>query len=213
MNNLSGFYHYIGKVALWYFVITAATFIIKDDVSLVDVVTIGKIFSLFMLLIVNGEIATDIDKRQKDIRIINCGILIVVIVITIITAMKFCGLDLEKSSISWFAKIILKFIYYNIFWISAFPLIAYAILDGYIAYMRNGTKKEKEVAVKFIVFVDLVCIFPLVLVYILTAIYSKIVTSQVVGLEVFTSGSMAIVLMSSAIATKAVESYFSSSES
>jgi hypothetical protein len=195
-------------VAIGYVAVIVATFLIKYEVTLVDIVTSGKIFSLFMLLVVNGEIASEIDKNQKDIKIINYSILVIVILITIVTTMKFLELDITKSNASNFIKSTIEFTYSNIFWISAFPLIAYSFLDCYIAYFKKGSDQEKEVAKKFLIFVDLTCIFPLVLVYILATVYSKIIVSGQDGIEVFTSGSMAIVLMSSAIATKAVEEYY-----
>ena len=202
------FYIYVVLSALGYVAVTAVTFLIKSTVDLVDIVTLGKIFSLSMLIVVNGDVASDNDMKKPDIRISNYTILAVSLLLTIINTMKFFTLDIQNSSVSAAVKPVLQFLYSNVSWLSAFPLVAYAILDFYIAYLRTGTSLEKDVARKFLVFVDIPCVFPLIAIYALVVWCSQRFHADLVGVEIFLSGSMAIVLMASAIATKAVEHYF-----
>jgi len=213
VSNLGAFYRYIGWLAFGYAAVTASAYLIKDTVTLVDVVTIGKIFSLIALLLVNGDVPRAVDKQERDIKIINYLILIGVILITIISSIKFLGLDLNESTASPIIKSALGVIYKHIFWLSALPLIAYAILDFYIAYFRRGRLQEQQTALKFFVFVDMVCVLPLALVYILSIIHAEFITGEKFEAAAFSSGSMAIVLLSSAIATKAVDVFLESENS
>lgn len=213
LNNLGGFYRYVGVTSLAYAAVTALTFLIKKDVSLVDVVTIGKIFSLFTIVLVNGDVPRAIDKEQNDIKMINYFILIVSTIILIMSCVKFLGLDFAESTTTPIVKNFLTIIYKHIFWISVFPLVAYAFLDYYIAFVRKSNIEEKQIALKFFVFVDLVCVLPLALVYLLGIIYAEFISGVKVSAEIFTSGSMAIALLSSAIATKAVEEFFEHQQS
>lgn len=207
--DLKIFYRRIAVIAVVYIIITFLTPMIKNNADLVDVVTMGKMLSLGLVLLVNGKITTEIDKNQKDIKRINQFLLICIIFIIIITFIKSMGLDINKSSASTELKYLIGLFSNSIYWIGIFPLIGYAILDFYIAYIRRGTIDEKNVAKTFFIFVDIACVFPLVLIYIITISYSKILTSKPLNEEIFMSGSMAVVLMSSAIATKAVEIFFS----
>lgn len=208
MSNLNAFYRYIGGIAFGYPAVAVATLFVRETVTLVDVVTIGKIFSLVALLLVNGDVPRAVDKEQRDIKAINYLILVGVIFIIIISSIKFLGLDFDESTTAPFIKSSLNIVYKHIFWISAFPLIAYAMLDFYIAYVRRGAQEEKRTATTFFVFVDMVCVLPLVLVYFLSIVHAEFITGEKFEAAIFSSGSMAIVLLSSAIATKAVDVFF-----
>jgi len=212
MKSLKRFYYYIAKLLVGYTLITLLAIASKQETSLVDIVTACKICSLFILIMVNGDIAKEIDRNQKDIKLINHSTLAIAIFITIISAIKFFNLNLDNSSISSWFKNILTFSHRNMYWISAFPLVAYAFLDLYIAYIRKGTHEEKAIAIKFLVFVDLACVLPLVIVYLLTGIYGFFRVPEDHGSELFTSGSMAIALLASAIAAKAVDVFFDKEE-
>jgi hypothetical protein len=83
MKSLKKFYYYIVKVVVGYGVIVLLTFVSKQEIDLVDIVTACKIYSLFLLLLVNGDIAKEINRDQKDIKVINYLILFLVIVITL----------------------------------------------------------------------------------------------------------------------------------
>ena len=206
--DLKRFYWRIAVIAVIYIFITFLTPLIKNNADLVDVVTMGKMLSLGLVLLVNGKITKEIDKNQNDIKRINQFLLVCVLLIIIITFIKFISIDINKSSASTELKYLISLFYASIYWIGIFPLIGYAILDFYIAYIRRSTIEEKNVAKTFFIFVDIACVFPLLLIYIITISYTKFFTSKPLNEEVFMSGSMAVVLMSSAIATKAVEIFF-----
>ena len=85
------------------------------------------------------------------------------------------------------------------------PLFAYGVLDFYIVVVRKSSRREQMVALNYLIFADLVCVFPLIALYILILLRIKLLISSQIDIELFVSGSMAIVLLSSSIAAKAVD--------
>ena len=99
-----------------------------------------------------------------------------VISILVVTTIKFLGLDIEESTLSPFIKNAFRVIYKHVFWIAALPLVVYLVLDYYVAYIHRGRSEEKQTAIRFFVLVDLVCVLPLALAYVLSIVHAEFIT-------------------------------------
>lgn len=187
------------------FFVTYLVFLSINNITIIDVITSLELFSLAVLVIVNGEIAQGIDKRKMDLKAINYFILTITLLVMVFMVVNLLGLEFTESRVEKGLLNIITIIKNKMYWLSAFPLVAYAILDLHIATSKNSSEKEKIVASYYLIFADIVCVFPLIILFCGSYIYSILTGDYINNIELFVSGSMAIVLMSSAIATKAID--------
>ena len=97
-DSLKALLAYITKLTIGYIIVALSVFFALENADLVDAITALKIFSLVVLLSVNGDIARHIDKTQNDIKRINYVILGATSIILIIITVKMIGLDVHKSN-------------------------------------------------------------------------------------------------------------------
>jgi hypothetical protein len=206
--QLAGFYTYVARYSVTFACVAGVAIALKDKPSVIDAITACKIGSLVSILRVNGEIAKQIDRSRGSVRKANHLILAVVALLIILLTAKFVwGYDHGAGLIPpW--RSALHAIYHHLWWLSAFPLVAYAGLNWYIAYMRPGSHRERTGALRVFVFVDVICVAPLLVVLLFLYFFSRYL-HETSNMEVFTSGAMAVVLLASSFATKAVDVLFS----
>lgn len=180
-------------------------YIAKQPFKIIDVISTLKLGSLITLIVVSGEIAKGVDRDKKDIRRINYLIIFITIFIGIFQFLKLIGFDGSNTQVNPNFQYYLSRIIDWMLYISTAPIFLYALLDVYIAYFRtDSTDHEKLVAKFYIIFVDFVCVVPLLIVITLSIFYILLGNSRDLIDYVF-GGSVAIIIIASAIAAKAVD--------
>ena len=178
-------------------------FFMRETFGAIEIVGVLKLASLAILLAVNGEIAVKVSGDRKDVRNINYLIILFVAVTLIFQFLKILDLQLPESGNKGTTILVFEFLKDNIFWISTFPIFMYTALDFYIAFAGNSDNDERLIAKLYIMFVDVPIVFPLLVVLALSSILLWFDPSSVEQ-NLFISGSMAIIIISSSVATKAV---------
>lgn len=213
-NRLGGFYRYVCYFSFVYIIVGGLVTVFKTQPELIDAVTACKIGSLIAIIIANGEIDHRIDRSTRGIKWMNRSILFVVLVLAVgLSAKLLSGHETASGAESSASKPLHRF-YQNLWWMSAFPLVAYGVLNMYIAYLGKGNVREKAIAARFFAFVYVTCVAPLLVVFLFLYFFGPYLHDPAMeylhnpAMEVFTSGSMAVILLASAFATKAVEAYF-----
>lgn len=177
---------------------------VQNEVTVADLSNALKLVSLFILILINGEIAHGIDREQVDIKRMNQTILGFTIIVTAILISKMIGLRLDGETTSaGFQRIFSAFQDY-ILWLTIAPIVLYAMLDFYIAFVRNSNKREKVVAKSYILFVDAPIVFPLIFVIII-AIGHIAMVGDTSSIDIFVSGAVSLVIVASSIAAKVVD--------
>ncbi len=185
-----------------------AVFVFVASPGLVDMVSACKSVSLILLIYANREIPHSIDlERNSDIQNMNFIIVLLSIFALIFMIIKTIVQDYSLLDTPEKGKEILSFFFYNSYWISALPIFSYCLLDIHIAFFRDSSINDRRVAVEFVLFRDLVCAFPLGLVLILTETYRAFSPQPdaAAHAELFFGGSIAVILLSSAISTRALD--------
>lgn len=183
-------------------------FLLVVDPGLVELVAACKIVSLFILIYANREIPHTIDiARRADILHMNHAIIVLSSVIAMLLIIKTVVQDYSLLTLPETGARLMGFFTVHSYWIATLPIFLYFLLDIYIAFFRRCPEVERRVALEFILFRDLVCAVPLMLVLLLTEAY--LLTSQQPGArayaELFFSGAIAVIQLSSAIASRALD--------
>jgi hypothetical protein len=139
----------------------------------------------------------------------NANFLIIVFsgLILVMMVVKTVAADYAAMAFPPRGEIAISMFSRNSYWLSVAPIFAYFGLDVYLAYFRrNSTASDHDNAMEFVVFRDLVCVAPLALVLVLAEVYSAVsrLPDARASAEFFFSGALAVILLSSAIATKAL---------
>lgn len=200
--RIANFYRYVVSFSGAFLIVAGLVVAVMPSPTLIDVVTACKIGSLVSILWVNGEIAHEIDRSRRGIRAANLVFLGVVALLIMVLLAKLFHMKPTTAPLAAFTQAI----YGHLWWLSAFPLFAYGGLNIAVAYFVAGNRTEAAVAQRFVVFVYAVCVAPLLIVFILLYFFSRYLHAP--PIDVFTSGSMAVVLLASSFATKAVDTYF-----
>lgn len=177
---------------------------VQNEITVADLSNALKLVSLFILILINGEIAHGIDREQMDIKRLNQTILGFTIVVTAVQISKMIGLTLDGETTSTGFQSAFSAVQDNIVWLTIAPIILYALLDFYIAFYRDSSSREKVVAKSFILFVDAPIVFPLVFV-IIVAVGHIALVGHTPTIEVFVSGAVSLVIVASSIAAKVVD--------
>lgn len=176
--------------------------------GLVDIVSACKIVSLLILIYANREIPETIDiARHTDLSLVNFLIIVLSGLIMVLMVIKIVVEGPELANFPPGGRRVMDFFSRNAYWISTLPVFSYVLLDFIIAFLRRGSPRDRSNALEFVVFRDLVCAAPLALVLLLAEVYGGVATNEPVAratAEVFFSGALAVILLSSAIATKAL---------
>jgi hypothetical protein len=183
-------------------------FLFVPSPDLVDMVGSCKIVSLLILIYANREIphAIDID-RHADVQRLNLGIISLSSLILILMIIKTIVQDYSVMAFPPAGAFLVRFFENNSYWISTLPIFAYFLLDVFIAFVRRSPEEDRRIATEFIVFRDLVCALPLALVLLLTELYlfmSPYEDAERTA-QLFFSGAIAVILLSSAISSKALD--------
>ena len=176
--------------------------------DLVDVVAACKIVSLFILIYANREIPHTIElDRQPDLDRINQIIVVLCSIILMLLSVKTVVQDYSLLALPPLGQQIIAFFSYNSYWIATLPVFTYGLLNLHIAFLRRSGDTERRVALEFVLFRDLVCAVPLALVLLLTEAYRMISgkPEAASNAELFFSGAIAVILLSSAIATRSLD--------
>ena len=175
--------------------------------SLIDIVSACKVVSLLALIYANREIPKNIElERHADISILNLLIALTSVLLMVLMVIKIVVDDYALLTLAPSGQAVLGWFSANAYWASTAPVFGYFLLDLYIAYARAGCPNDREVAAEFVMFRDLVCAAPLALVLLLTEFYSawSPLPDARPAAELFFGGALAVILLASAIATKAL---------
>lgn len=186
----------------------AFVFLLVVDPGLIEIVAACKIVSLFVLIYANREIPHTIDiETQTDLLHINKFIIVLCTVIAIMLIIKTVVQDYSLLTLPPHGAMLLGFFNENSYWLSTLPIFLYCLMDIYIAFVRRSAENERRVAMEFILFRDLVCAVPLALVLILTEAFLLVRPDAVdrVSVEMFFSGAIAVIQLSSAISSRALD--------
>jgi len=171
-----------------------------------------------MVLIVNGHIAHGIDRSQKIIFFINSIVLGLTVIIAGALLLKMFGNGLTPPSTGaeWY-EVKFYWLQKNVVFFTAVPIIGYALIDLFISMygakdfrgnsedIRKARANEKKMARNFFIYADLPALLPLSLVIVL--ILGDFVHFEHYHRDLFLSGAMAIIIMSSSICSLAVQMY------
>lgn len=174
--------------------------------SLVDLVAACKIVSLLALLYANRETPESIDiERRADVSAVNTAIIVVSAAVLLLMVIKTVVDDYAMLTLAPKGQAVLAWFDLNAYWVSTLPVFAYFGLDLYIALGR-GCPRDREAAWEFVVFRDLVCVAPLALVLALAEAYTALspLPDASESALFFFSGALSVILLGSAVATKAL---------
>lgn len=199
---------YVLGLLVGYGAAIGAVFLFVAAPGLVDMVSACKIVSLILLIYANREIPHSIDlERNADLQNANFVIVLGSIVVLVMMVIKTIVQDYSLLDTPERGREVLSFFFRNSYWISAIPIFSYCLLDLFIAFLRNSSSNDRQVAIEFVLFRDLVCAFPLALVLLLTETYSAFSpqAGAAAHAELFFGGAIAVILLSSAISTRALD--------
>lgn len=199
---------YAASVVLAYAGGVAFVFLFVAQPGLVDIVSACKIVSLLILIYANREIPEAIKlEREAAVSFANFAVIIVSGLILVMMVLKTV---LAPDAVAGFppaGRSVMTFFEQNSYWVSVIPIFCYVALDLVLAFLRRGSERDRANALEFVVFRDLVCVAPLALVLAISEVYHFSARTDPMArdaVEVFFSGGLAAILLSSAIATKAL---------
>lgn len=175
--------------------------------SLIDIVSACKVVSLLALIYANREIPKNIElERHADISALNLAIVLASVLLMVLMVIKIVVDDYAMLTLAPTGQAVLGWFSANAYWASTLPVFGCFLLDLYIAYVRRGCPGDREIAAEFVMFRDLVCAVPLALVLLLAEAYSgwSPVEGARAAAELFFGGALAVILLASAIATRAL---------
>lgn len=183
-------------------------FVLVVDPGLIELVAACKIVSLFILIYTNREIPHSIDiERRADILHANHAIIVLSTVIAILLIIKTVVQDYSLLVLPDTGAVLMAFFTVHSYWVATLPIVLYCLLDLYIVFYGHGSETERRVALEFFLFRDLVCAVPLMLVLLLTEAFLLTTASPDgrAAAELFFSGAIAVIQLSSAIASRALD--------
>lgn len=195
-------------VVVAYSVLVLLLMITRSSYTLYDVTSAMKIVSLLGLIAFNGEIYLSLDReKDRGIKAINRIIILYSLFVTGILFLKFYNVSKFESNtaVSEAARSILQGASDYSVWLSIVPLAAYAAVDVYILNSSNKSDQEKSVARIYIVFNDIVCLMPLMLVALASFIALILRAFNKNELETMINAVVVSTIIASATATKAIE--------
>ncbi|TVQ58285.1 MAG: hypothetical protein EA355_02340 [Rhodobacteraceae bacterium] len=183
-------------------------FLFRAEPTLVEIVSSCKIVSLLILIYANREIPESVDmRRHAGVARVNFLIIVFSGLILVMMVVKTVAADYASMAFPPRGEMAISLFSRNSYWLSVAPIFAYFMLDVWLAFVRrDAIATDHDNAMEFVVFRDLVCVAPLALVLALAEIYSTFarVPDARASAEFFFSGALAVILLSSAIATKAL---------
>lgn len=183
-------------------------FLFVAQPDLVQIVSACKIVSLIILVYANREIPHHIDlTNQTDLKTVNHLIVLFSVVVLILLTIKTLVQDYSLLQTTENGQRIIAFFSYNSYWISTMPVFLYCMLDIHIAFFRSSGGRDRHAAAEFVLFRDLVCAVPLALVLLVTETYRMFSETPDAAkfAELFFSGAIAVILLSYAIASRALD--------
>ncbi|MGF1554051.1 MAG: hypothetical protein ACFBWO_16340 [Paracoccaceae bacterium] len=198
---------YAGLLVLAYGAGVGFVMLFVPSPTLVDIVSACKIVSLFVLIYSNRETPESIDiGRHRDISAANLLIVLMSIGVLLLMVVKTVVDDYAMMTLAPAGRAVLMWFDANGHWVSTLPLFGYFALDLYIAFGGAHDPRDRAAAREFVAFRDLVCAAPLALVLILTEAYAALspLAEARDDAAFFFGGALAVILLSSAIASKAL---------
>jgi hypothetical protein len=175
--------------------------------TLVDIVSACKIVSLLALLYANRETPESIAiDHRPEVSAMNFGIIVTSTLVLLMMVIKIVVDDFAMVTLAPAGQFALAWFSANAHWVSTLPVFGYFALDLYIAAGRGGCAQDREAAWEFVVFRDLVCVAPLALVLVLAEVYTALspLPDAAASAEFFFGGALSVILLGSAVATKAL---------
>lgn len=199
---------YAASLVIAYMSGVGFVFLFRTEPTLVEIVSSCKIVSLLILIYANREIPEAVDmNRHKGVARVNFLIIVFSGFILVMMVVKTVAADYASMAFPPQGELAISLFSRNAYWLSVAPIFSYFALDVWLAYVRrDASATDHDNAMEFVVFRDLVCVAPLALVLTLAEIYSTVspLPDARASAEFFFSGALAVILLSSAIATKAL---------
>lgn len=183
--------------------LAARSFVPEPD--LVAFVSACKIVSFLFLLYENTEMPARVNMRQQPMfRRLNQLIIAYSVGVLLMMLVKLIKNDAYLASIPpASAEVIVTFDALS-YVFSSVPVFAYAALNLALLFSRSTTEQDRINIKQFLVFRDLSCAGPLILVLMLTEVYvifGGFESDPRRSAEIFYSGGLAVILLTSAIVT------------
>lgn len=198
----------LGMVIVAYLaaILIARNFVPQPD--LVAFVSACKIVSFLFLLYENTEMPARVNMdQQPTFRRLNQLIIGGSVLVLLMMLVKLIKNDQYLSSIPpTSAEILITFDALS-YLFSSLPVFAYAALNYGLLFSRSTTAQDRVNIKQFLLFRDLTCAGPLILVLALTEAYvlfGQFEADPRRSAEIFYSGALAVILLTSAILTTAL---------
>lgn len=187
-------------------ILIAKYFVPKPD--LVAFVSACKIVSFLFLLYENTEMPARVNiDQQPTFKRLNQAIIGYSVVVLLMMLVKLIMNDAYLQAIPEASAEILTTFEALSYVFSSLPVFAYAALNYGLLFSASTTALDRVNIKQFLVFRDLTCAGPLILVLLLTEVYVLIGEFEADprrSAEIFYSGALAVILLSSGILTTAL---------
>lgn len=200
-GGLLGILGGVFPLALLYLLATLFVIGFIADSNLTSLVISWKIVSLAHLIYEHRETPRAIElprpfKTFNDL-ILVCSFIII--------ALMFLKLFVDETGVGRmppFGQTVMTMFKEHSHYVSIAPILAYFVFD-LVLYDRTRDDPEKRRKVmQFLIYKDLFCTLPLLVVFLFTEIYAAVTDITGDQIEIFFSGSIAVIVFSSAIATE-----------
>ncbi|MEM6440235.1 MAG: hypothetical protein AAF763_11165 [Pseudomonadota bacterium] len=183
--------------------VVARNFVPQPD--LVAFVSACKIVSFLFLLYENTEMPARVNMDQQPyFKRLNQMIIGYSVIVLLMMLVKLIQNEAYLSSIPPASADVLITFEALSYVFSSIPVFAYAALNYALLFSRSTTEQDRINIKQFLVFRDLTCAGPLILVLLLTEVYvifGGFEENPRRSAEIFYSGALAVILLSSAIVT------------
>ncbi|MEM1316071.1 MAG: hypothetical protein AAGI51_16055 [Pseudomonadota bacterium] len=191
-------------VCVYVFALLAArSFVPQPD--LVAFVSACKIVSFLFLLYENTEMPARVNMDQQPyFKRLNQLIIAYSVIVLLMMLVKLIKNEDYLASIPPASAEVLVMFESLSYVFSSIPVFAYAALNYALLFSRSTTEQDRINIKQFLVFRDLTCAGPLILVLLLTEVYVIFGGFELDprrSAEIFYSGALAVILLSSAIVT------------
>lgn len=179
---------------------------VRENIYIIDIIITAKLVSILNLMVVNGQIIKNSGNGNLVTRTLNGLIVLVCLAIFVVLAQKMIWPSASLNELRPEARLFIGAIQKNIFWISAFPIFAYFILDVVTYFVVRKNIIERTITAWYIIFSDIPCVIPLIFIIGLAVTFGHHVhLNHHAEIEVFVGGSITIIILVSAISSKVVD--------
>ena len=173
--------------------------------QLIDLVSSCKIVSLGVLIVVSEGITRDIDpKKNKAVKRFSHTIALMSLGLVVLLVLSLLKLDFQQTALRPSLQTPFARLLEQVSYLAMCPLIAYAVLNFWVGFLRRDDTHIYTYARCYFVFADCTCVIPLLFVVIVPW-FAGVSTST--ESHVFFSGAVAVIVFTSNTVSKALEEF------